>query len=186
MIREAWQNCSLTLYCFVRFSIVRIGRTLLLVADAMAGCDELESLKRHATRRFLLFSAFLLTIACGLALRRFGFAAGLSFGIVKYGGSILWGAMVYWLLAAIFAGMTKNGIAWRAILLAIAVELFRLWHAPALDAFRLTTAGALLLGRVFSLWNMVAYAAGIAAALLFGHLISRTARLNRCGRGCHP
>lgn len=164
MIREAWQNCSLTLYCFVRFSIVRIGRTLLLVADAMAGCDELESLKRHATRRFLLFSAFLLTITCGLVLRRFGFAAGLSFGIVKYGGSILWGAMVYWLFATASVNVKGQRVAFVALITAIAVELFRLWHAPALDAFRLTTTGALLLGRVFSLWNILAYAAGIVAA----------------------
>ena len=53
-----------------------------------------------------------------------------------------------------------------ALLIAIAVELFRLWHTPVLDAFRLTSAGALLLGRVFSPWNIVAYAAGIALGVL--------------------
>lgn len=36
-----------------------------------------------------------------------------------------------------------------------------------LDAFRLTTAGALLLGRIFSLWNLPAYAIGMAAACAF-------------------
>ena len=46
-------------------------------------------------------------------------------------------------------------------------KLFRLYHTPWLDGFRLTTAGALLLGRVFSLWNMLAYAIGIAAAYAF-------------------
>ena len=46
--------------------------------------------------------------------------------------------------------------------IAIVVECSRLVHAPWLDAFRLTTAGALLLGRIFSLWNLVAYAVGIA------------------------
>jgi hypothetical protein len=44
---------------------------------------------------------------------------------------------------------------------AVAVELIRLVHTPWLDDFRLTLAGALLLGRIFSLWNLVAYAAGI-------------------------
>ncbi len=38
-------------------------------------------------------------------------------------------------------------------------------HAPWLDAFRLTTAGALLLGRIFSLWNLVAYLIGIVAGI---------------------
>jgi hypothetical protein len=49
-----------------------------------------------------------------------------------------------------------------ALCLAVTVELSRLIHAPWLDDFRLTTAGALLLGRVFSLWNMAAYGCGIA------------------------
>ena len=51
-----------------------------------------------------------------------------------------------------------------AVAVAALVELSRLAHAPALDAFRLTAAGALLLGRVFSPWNLLCYAAGIAAA----------------------
>jgi hypothetical protein len=122
-------------------------------------------MQRKLTRgRLLLFLALLLTIACGLALRRYGYAINLPFAVVKYGGSLLWGAMVYWLLATIFTSSGRFRIATTALLVAVAVELFRLWHTPDLDAFRLTTAGALLLGRVFSLWNIVAYAAGIAVA----------------------
>jgi hypothetical protein len=49
--------------------------------------------------------------------------------------------------------------------IAIGVELFRLIHAPWLDAFRLTLPGALLLGRIFSPWNMLAYGVGIALAM---------------------
>ncbi|TXH84338.1 MAG: DUF2809 domain-containing protein [Rhizobium sp.] len=119
-----------------------------------------------------LFVALLLTIVCGLALRRFGYAAHLPFTIVKYGGSILWGAMVYWLLATIFAGAHHARVASAAVALAVLVELFRLWHTPALDAFRLTTTGALLLGRVFSPWNILAYVAGIAAALTMHRALS--------------
>jgi hypothetical protein len=48
-------------------------------------------------------------------------------------------------------------------------------HTPWLDAFRLTTSGALLLGRIFSLWNLVAYAIGIA----FGVWIDRFAERRR-------
>jgi len=44
---------------------------------------------------------------------------------------------------------------------AAAVEFSWLHRTPALDAFRLTAAGALPLGRVFSYWNILAYGAGI-------------------------
>ncbi len=44
----------------------------------------------------------------------------------------------------------------RAVLLAFAVECFKLVHRPALDAFRITLAGKLLLGRVFTLGALVA------------------------------
>jgi hypothetical protein len=54
--------------------------------------------------------------------------------------------------------------------IAIGVELFRLVHFPSLDAFRLTLPGALLLGRIFSVWNMVAYGVGIALGVSFDHL----------------
>ncbi|MDF0698882.1 DUF2809 domain-containing protein [Rhizobium sp. MC63] len=117
------------------------------------------------------FAALLLIIVFGLTLRRFGYAAGLPFFLVKYGGSLLWGSMVYVLLAlavtALTARMPPAGIAALALAVAICVEFFRLYHTPGLDAFRLTTAGALLLGRVFSPWNILAYAIGIAAAYAF-------------------
>ena len=72
--------------------------------------------------------------------------------------------MVNLLMALLVARSRPAIIAVMALFLAIAVELFRLYHTPWLDAFRLTTAGALLLGHVFSLWNIPAYAIGIAVA----------------------
>ncbi|MGO7093356.1 DUF2809 domain-containing protein [Rhizobium leguminosarum] len=117
--------------------------------------------------QLLRLAALFFVIVLGLVLRRFGYAAGLPFIVVKYGGSALWGAMVY-LLVALFVTRSRPAvIAVTALFIAISVELFRLYHTPWLDAFRLTTAGALLLGRVFSLWNMLAYAIGIAAACAF-------------------
>lgn len=123
--------------------------------------------------RLLLVVALLVTIASGLALRRYGYAINLPFVVVKYGGSLLWGAMVYWLLAAIFISQGRFRIAVTALLIAVAVEFFRLWHTPDLDAFRLTAAGALLLGRVFSPWNIAAYTAGIALALVLDYALSK-------------
>ncbi|MBB3608135.1 DUF2809 domain-containing protein [Rhizobium sp. BK602] len=120
----------------------------------------------------MLLSALALIIAFGLALRRFGYEAHLPFTVVKYGGSILWGSMVYLLLASMRVTAKHGKIAGTAALIAMCVEFFRLVHMPWLDAFRLTTAGALLLGRVFSLWNILAYAVGIAAALALDAVIS--------------
>jgi hypothetical protein len=117
--------------------------------------------------QFLRLAALFLVIVLGLVLRRFGYAVDLPFIVVKYGGSALWGAMVYLLVALFVTGSRPAVISITALFIAISVELFRLYHTPWLDAFRLTTAGALLLGRVFSLWNMLAYAIGIAAACAF-------------------
>jgi predicted membrane protein len=75
-----------------------------------------------------------------------------------------WDAMVYLLLAAILPPRPKSLAVLLATVLAVAVELLRLYHAPWLDDFRATAAGALLLGRVFSLWNILAYLVGIVAA----------------------
>jgi carbon starvation protein CstA len=96
----------------------------------------------------------LVTAVAGLTVR---FApVGLPPFIVKYGGSMLWALMIYWivstllpswrLLAALLAGA-----------LATAVEFIKLIHSPLLDAFRLTFPGIVLLGRVFSGWDIVAY-----------------------------
>lgn len=105
-------------------------------------------------------------IVAGLTLRLLGYDVGLPFVVVKYGGSILWGAMVYLLMAAFAGGRSVALVVGVSLAFAVAVELSRLHHTPSLDAFRLTTAGALLLGRVFSPWNLVAYGAGIGMAAL--------------------
>jgi len=104
----------------------------------------------------------LVVIACGLSLRWYGFPLGLPAFVVKYGGSLLWATMVFLLVGVLLPGMSWSRLAAIAVAIAIAVEFSRLVHAPWLDAFRLTTAGALLLGRIFSLWNLVAYGVGIA------------------------
>lgn len=105
-------------------------------------------------------------IVAGLALRRFGLGLGLPVSIVKYGGSVLWGTMVFFLVAMAASSLSRRNIALGAASIAVCVELFRLVHTPGLDAFRLTLAGALLLGRVFSPWNVLAYGVGIILAML--------------------
>ena len=117
------------------------------------------------SRRLHLFAAVLIVIAAGIGVRYL--PLGLPREVVKYAGSMLWGAMVYGLSALVRPAAPIGRLAAVALLVAVLVELFRLVHTPELDAFRLTLAGQLLLGRIFSAWNVVAYAAGIGLAALF-------------------
>ncbi|NUS19244.1 MAG: DUF2809 domain-containing protein [Mesorhizobium sp.] len=113
----------------------------------------------------------LIVIACGLSLRWYGFPLGLPAFVVKYAGSLLWATMVFLLVGVFLPHLTRRQLAVIAMMIAAAVQFSRLVHTPWLDAFRLTAAGALLLGRIFSLWNLLAYAVGIA----FGVWIDRLA-----------
>jgi len=117
--------------------------------------------RTDSTTRIVRAGLWLSIVATGLALRKFGPGLGLSFPLVKYGGSVLWGTMVFFSVAIAASGQSRWRIGLISISIAVGVELFRLVHAPWLDAFRLTLAGALLLGRVFSPWNMLAYGCGI-------------------------
>jgi Protein of unknown function (DUF2809) len=107
--------------------------------------------------RSLTITALLLgaTIGAGLAIR---FAhIGLPSGVAKYGGSMLWALMFYWIVSALWPSGRVVPAALFAAGMTAAIEFFKLVHAPVLDAFRLTLPGVLLLGRVFSLWDIAAY-----------------------------
>jgi hypothetical protein len=110
------------------------------------------------TQRITYFGVAALIVVLGLAIRH----AGLPWVFAKYGGSGLWGMMIYFVLACL---LPKAPILHKAILacfLVTLVELSRLYHVPWLDDFRTTTAGAILLGRFFSVGNILAYWIGIA------------------------
>jgi hypothetical protein len=110
-------------------------------------------------------------MAGGLALRGVGLNLGLPAFVVKYGGSLLWGTMVFFLVAIAAPSLTRWSVVTIAAVIAVGVELFRLVHTPWLDSFRLTLAGALLLGRIFSAWDILACAIGIALGALLDHLV---------------
>lgn len=135
----------------------------------MHGAQPVKSdvlLRTSVTRAALALAV----ITCGLSLRRYGFPLGLPAFVVKYGGSLLWATMVFLLVRILLPLMSRSQLAAVAMVIAIVVEFSRLVHTPGLDAFRLTTAGALLLGRIFSLWNVVAYAVGIILGIWIDRL----------------
>lgn len=80
--------------------------------------------------------------------------------------------MVYLLVKALWISSRRYVHIITAETIAIAVELVRLIHTPELDGFRDTLAGALLLGKVFSPWNMLAYSFGIGLAALLDWCLS--------------
>jgi hypothetical protein len=121
--------------------------------------------------KYALLTLFL--IGAGLLVR--SPPLGLPHALAKYSGSIIWGSMVYAAIACLQPnrGLMRTAIA--ASLLAISIEFSQLWHTPALDAFRSTTIGVLLIGRFFSWWDIVAYLFGIAAICLFDKVALRPA-----------
>ena len=117
---------------------------------------------------FLLLSA---TVALGLAVR-FG-RMGLPPFVVKYGGSAAWAAMIYWAVSAVLPRLDMVRVTLISGGIATAVEFFKLYHSPGMDAVRLTLPGILLLGRHFSLWDILAYWIAICAAALLDRSLRR-------------
>jgi hypothetical protein len=105
----------------------------------------------------------LLLIPTGLICRFV--PVGLPAAIVKYGGSFLWAALVYWCIALLLARAKPITIAFVALLVSTAVEFFKLINPPALNAFRDTFAGKVLLGRYFSFKDIAMYFVAILIAL---------------------
>jgi hypothetical protein len=122
-------------------------------------------------RRATCVSLMLITIPLGLAWRMV--PLGLSHFFYKYGGSALWAVALYWFIAACLPKLRVGTVASIAAGTAAALEFSRLWHAPAMDAFRVTLAGRLLLGRYFSVRNIVAYWLAIVLTALLDHLLLR-------------
>jgi hypothetical protein len=122
-------------------------------------------------RRTLCLLLLLVTIPLGLAWRMI--PLGLSPFFFKYGGSMLWAMALYWLIAACLPRRGSGALALIAAAIAAAVEFSRLWHTSAMDAFRITLAGRLLLGRYFSLKNIAAYWLAIGLAALLDEWVMR-------------
>jgi hypothetical protein len=124
-----------------------------------------------AGRRVQYAWLLVVTIALGLAWRML--PLGFSFFWFKYGGSVLWAGALYWLIALGFPRYRSVGLGVSAGIVSAVLEFSRLWHVDTLDAFRLTLAGRLLLGRYFSLKNILAYWLGIALAVAVDEWVVR-------------
>ena len=121
-------------------------------------------------RRSAICAAFLLiTIPIGLAVRFL--PLHLPWFLYKYLGSFLWAVALYWFLATLLPKLRPQTLAALAITISTIVELTRLIPIPPIDAFRLTLFGKILLGRYFSVKNIVAYILAIALTAAFDHTL---------------
>jgi Protein of unknown function (DUF2809) len=109
----------------------------------------------------------LITIPIGLAVRLI--PLNLPWFLYKYLGSALWAVALYWLLAILLPKLRPQAIATLAITIATLLELSRLIPIAPIDAFRITLAGKILLGRYFSLKNIAAYLLAIALTAILDH-----------------
>ena len=119
-------------------------------------------------RPLITLALLLITIPIGLAVRLL--PLGLPWFLYKYLGSTLWAVALYWFLATLLPKLRPRAIATIAILIATLLELSRLIPIAPIDAFRLTFAGKILLGRYFSVKNIAAYILAIALAATLDHL----------------
>jgi hypothetical protein len=97
---------------------------------------------------------------------------GLPAFVVKYGGSTMWALMIYWIVSTLLPFWRIRTVALLAGTVATSVEFLKLYHSPGLDACRLTMPGILLLGRFFSVWDILAY----WVAILAGAVVDRRLR----------
>jgi hypothetical protein len=112
---------------------------------------------RPLARSFVLA---LLTIAAGLIVR---FAPlGLPRFVTKYGGSMLWALMIYWICSTALATARLPVAAAISGLIATGIECIKLYHAPWLDAFRLT------LRDIAAYWIAIALGAFVDGKFLRG------------------
>jgi hypothetical protein len=116
----------------------------------------------NSIRRIISVLLLLITIPIGLAVRFL--PLHLPWFLYKYLGSFLWAVALYWFLAALLPKLRPLAIATLAIIIATLVELSRLVPIAPIDAFRVTLPGQILLGRYFSVKNIVAYILAIAVA----------------------
>lgn len=108
--------------------------------------------------RSLYLIAALLTIAAGLASRKFPGLLPEALG--KYPGDALYAVLIYWLVALVLNPPGFVRTAGFALGFCFAVELLQLWQAPWLVAIRANPFGHLVLGSHFHAGDLLAYALG--------------------------
>lgn len=126
------------------------------------------------SKRIVRFVAYLLIVIAtvGLGLwSRSGVSSETLFG--KYGGDVLWAAMVYWGAAVLFFNRTYRAPFLFALLFSFGIEFSQFSHAAWLMNLRATRLGALVLGHGFLFSDLICYSVGITIALFVDYHVVR-------------
>ena len=134
------------------------------------GCNMVFPRKPLARKRLWYLFALLVTIALGLASRRFPNLLPSWLG--KYPGDALWALMVFWGFGLLFPTLSSIRIAVFALAFSYEVEFLKLLQTPWLANVRHTTFGHIVFGHVFSWQNLIAYAVGVALGTTLEFLIN--------------
>lgn len=111
---------------------------------------------------YLLLIPFVMFL--GILSRKFSYL--LPEIINTYLGDAIWAAMIYVMIAFVFANKLPKQIAILSLSFCYAIELSQLYQAPWINAIRNTTLGALVLGSGFLWSDLLAYALGVVAVLV--------------------
>lgn len=122
-------------------------------------------------RRLIYLLVAIACIAVGLLFRAPGL--GLPREVAKYGGSMLWAAMVYFGLRVIAPRAAVWIVALVAAVLVALGEATQLISMPGFDEFRATMIGHLIFGRTFAVEDIAAYWVGIALAAAADAMVMR-------------
>ena len=127
-------------------------------------------------RRIVYLLLAVVTMLVGLASRRF--RQRLPSFLGEYSGDVLWALMLFLVVSFVLAGRPLFQRCLVSLVLACAVEVSQLYHAPWIDGVRSTTLGGLVLGFGFLWSDLGCYSVGIAAGVL-AELIMRLWRKMR-------
>ena len=126
-----------------------------------------DSMKRRIA--YLLLA--IVTMLVGLASRRY--RPHLPSFIGEYSGDVLWALMLFLIVSFLLASRPLFQRCVVSLVLALAVELSQLYHAPWIDGIRSTTLGGLVLGFGFLWSDLVCYFVGISAGAFMERTVQR-------------
>ena len=128
-------------------------------------------MRPHLRARLSYLALVVVTIGLGLLVHLHGTAMPPAARDVL--GDALWAVMIVWGVSVVAPDARLQTRGAVALALCWAVEGSQLLHAPAVDALRATMAGHLVLGSGFDPRDLVAYAAGVLAAVLLEAAVRR-------------
>lgn len=111
---------------------------------------------------YLLLIPFVMGL--GILSRKFSYI--LPDLLNTYLGDAIWAAMIYVMVAFVFANKLPKQIAVFSLLFCYAIEVSQLYQAPWINNIRNTTLGALVLGSGFLWSDLLAYVLGVVAVLV--------------------